>query len=129
MNHPRITVAICTYNRERYLPGLFRSIQAQTLASNLFEVVLIDNNSPGNTHTLFQQFVDANPSLSGRYFLEKNQGLSFARNRAIRESGAELITFLDDDAFIHERYLETLLEGFDKYPDCGAIGGTYSSTL
>jgi len=65
LNHPRITVAICTYNRERYLPGLFRSIQAQTLASNLFEVVLIDNNSPGNTHTLFQQFVDANPSLSG----------------------------------------------------------------
>jgi len=123
LNHPRITVAICTYNRERYLPGLFRSIQAQTLASNMFEVVLIDNNSPGNTHTLFQQFVDANPNLSGRYFLEKNQGLSFARNRAIRESGAELITFLDDDAFIHERYLETLLEGFDRHSDCGAIGG------
>jgi glycosyltransferase involved in cell wall biosynthesis len=118
-----ISVAICTYNREKYLPQLFSSIVAQTLAPERFEILLIDNNSPGNTKELFAQFSAAQPSFSCHYFLETNQGLSHARNRAIAEATAPLITFLDDDAFIAPNYLETLVEAFTQYPDCGAVGG------
>lgn len=96
---------------------------AQTLASERFEILLIDNNSPGNTKELFAQFSAAQPSFSCHYFLETNQGLSHARNRAIAEATAPLITFLDDDAFIAPNYLETLVEAFTQHPDCGAVGG------
>lgn len=96
---------------------------AQTLASERFEILLIDNNSPGYTKELFAQFSAAQPSFSCRYFLETNQGLSHARNRSIQEAQAPLITFLDDDAFIAPNYLETLVEAFTQYPDCGAVGG------
>lgn len=123
MNSIEISVAICTYNREKYLPQLFSSIVAQTLASERFEILLIDNNSPGYTKELFAQFSAAQPSFSCRYFLETNQGLSHARNRSIQEAQAPLITFLDDDAFIAPNYLETLVEAFTQYPDCGAVGG------
>ena len=123
MSTAEISVAICTYNREKYLPQLFSSIVAQTLASERFEIVLIDNNSPGNTKELFAQFSAAQPSFSCHYFLETNQGLSHARNRSIQEAQAPLITFLDDDAFIAPNYLETLVEAFTQYPDCGAVGG------
>jgi len=118
-----ISVAICTYNREKYLPQLFSSIVAQTLAPERFEILLIDNNSPGNTKALFAQFSDAQPAFSCRYFLETNQGLSHARNRSIQEAQAPLITFLDDDAFIAPNYLESLVEAFSQHPDCGAVGG------
>jgi glucosyl-dolichyl phosphate glucuronosyltransferase len=118
-----ITVAICTYNRERYLPQLFQSILDQTLAPERFEIVLIDNNSPGNTRELFNDFTSNHPSYRTHYALETNQGLSFARNRAIKEAKAPLITFLDDDAFIDKNYLSVLVEGFKQHPECGSIGG------
>jgi len=123
LSSAEISVAICTYNREKYLPQLFASIIAQTLPPQRFEILLIDNNSPGNTKELFDQFMLAQPSFTGRYFLETAQGLSHARNRSIKEAKARLITFLDDDAFIAPNYLETLVQQFQKFPECGAIGG------
>lgn len=118
-----ISVAICTYNRERYLPQLFQSILAQTLSVDQFEILLIDNNSPGNTKEIFDAFCKENPGINARYCLETNQGLSHARNRAIQEAQAALITFLDDDAFIDEAYLHILISQFEQHPSCGAIGG------
>ncbi|NBV07584.1 MAG: glycosyltransferase family 2 protein [Flavobacteriia bacterium] len=126
MNTPKISVAICTYNREKYLPQLFQSIEKQTLPESAYEILLIDNNSPGNTHELFTHFLTENPSKHGEYFLETNQGLSHARNRAIQESNAPLITFLDDDAFIDVDYLNVLVNTFENYPEVGAIGGPIS---
>jgi glycosyltransferase involved in cell wall biosynthesis len=119
----KISVAICTYNREKYLPQLFTSIEKQTLATDQFEVVLVNNNSPGNTAELFQEFQRKNPTLQTRYCEEMNQGLSFARNHAIQKANFELITFLDDDAFIDEHYLTVLVNEFSASPDTMAIGG------
>lgn len=118
-----ISVAICTYNREKYLPQLFASIVAQTLEPQRFEILLIDNNSPGNTRELFEKFIESNPTFTAHYFLETSQGLSHARNRSIKEAKAQLITFLDDDAFIAPNYLESLIKEFNEFPECGAIGG------
>lgn len=119
----KITVAICTYNRERYLPQLFDSIVTQTIDKKLIEVVLVDNNSPGNTKELGHQFSELNPTICYRYFLETNQGLSHARNRCIKEANGLFITFLDDDAFIEKDYLRFLLEKFEKDNSISAIGG------
>ena len=119
----KISVAICTYNREKYLPQLFASIEKQTLALDRFEVVLVNNNSPGNTAELFQEFQRKNPSLQTRYCEEVEQGLSFSRNHAIQQANFELITFLDDDAFIDEHYLAVLVDEFSTSPDTMAIGG------
>lgn len=119
----KISVAICTYNREKYLPQLFASIEKQTLATDQFEVVLVNNNSPGNTDELFQDFQRKNPSLQTRYCEEAEQGLSFSRNHAIKQANFELITFLDDDAFIDEHYLAVLVDEFSASPDAMAIGG------
>jgi glycosyltransferase involved in cell wall biosynthesis len=119
----KISVAICTYNREKYLPQLFASIEKQTLAFDRFEVVLVNNNSPGNTSELFQEFQRKNPTLQTRYCEEVQQGLSFSRNHAIQQASFELITFLDDDAFIDEHYLTVLVDEFSASPDTMAIGG------
>ncbi len=86
-------------------------------------MVLVNNNSPGNTSELFQEFQRKNPTLQTRYCEEMNQGLSFSRNHAIQHANFELITFLDDDAFIDEHYLTVLVDEFSASPDTIAIGG------
>ena len=47
-----ISAIISTYNREKFLPDLFKSIQNQSLDSNQFEIIIVDNNSPVNTKEL-----------------------------------------------------------------------------
>jgi glycosyltransferase involved in cell wall biosynthesis len=118
-----ITATISTYNRERYLPQVLDSLKRQTLDKTLFEVVLVDNNSPGNTREITEQFIAANPEMQVSYHLETNQGLSYGRNRGIHEAKGKYITFIDDDAYLKEDYLENLYKHFERDPSIGAIGG------
>ena len=126
-----ISAIISTYNRERYLPKLFESISKQNYLN--FEIIIIDNNSPGNTKELTDNFLKNNSTLNIRYFLEKKQGLSFARNRGIQEAKGDIITFLDDDAYISENYFERISYYFKQYLDVMAIGSKilldYESTV
>jgi glucosyl-dolichyl phosphate glucuronosyltransferase len=119
----KITAAICTYNREKYLPKLFDSIVNQTLDREKFEVLVIDNNSPGNTKEITEEFIKTNPNIEISYYKELNQGLSFSRNRAIQESTCELITFIDDDAFLDPDYLNILVGSFVSDTKLVALGG------
>lgn len=119
----KLTAAICTYNREKYLPQIFESIRVQTLGTEYFEVVIVNNNSPGNTRELCDQFMISNPTIEFHYFEEFQQGLSFARNRSINESKGDYITFLDDDAFIEKHYFEVLTREFEHNQQVMAIGG------
>ena len=117
-----ITATISTYNREHYLPQVLDSLKRQTLSKELFEVVLVNNNSPGNTEEISAQFAQDNPDIKYSYFLETNQGLSYGRNRGIKEAKGKYITFIDDDAFLAEDYLEKIYDCFEKNKDCVAIG-------
>jgi len=117
-----ITATISTYNREKYLPGVLRSLAKQTLDHKLFEVVLVDNNSPGNTKEIFEKFSGEHPSISCRYYLEINQGLSYGRNRGIKEAKGKYITFIDDDAFLADDYLEKIYNYFESHQNVAAIG-------
>lgn len=118
-----LTVAICTYNRERYLPQLFESILNQTANPSDFEIVVVNNNSTDNTERWCSDFISNHPELNIKYVVETNQGLSFARNRAIEESTFPYITFLDDDAFIEKNYLQGLIDAFEAEKDVAALGG------
>ncbi|MBL7897295.1 MAG: glycosyltransferase, partial [Crocinitomicaceae bacterium] len=117
-----ITATISTYNREKYLPMVLESLKKQTLSRSLFEVVLVNNNSPGNTAEIAEKFKNENPDISFRYYLETQQGLSFGRNRGISESKGKYITFIDDDAFLSEDYLEVIYNTFEKDHSVAAIG-------
>jgi len=117
-----ITATISTYNREKYLPKVLASLARQTISDDLFEIVLVDNNSPGNTFEIFSDFKKENTHLKLSYFLETNQGLSFGRNRGIKEAKGKFITFIDDDAYLADDYLEVIYNYFEVNKKIAAIG-------
>ena len=96
----KLSVIICTYNRAKYLYNLLKSIAQNTLGKNNFEVLLIDNNSNDNTISVLEQFKTDFPEMEIRYFFENRQGLSFARNRGIKEATGEVLVYVDDDALV-----------------------------
>ena len=113
----KFSIVICTYNREKYLRESLQSICEQAFSPENFEILVVDNNSPDKTADVCVDFISKYPLISIRYILETNQGISFARNRGIKEALGEYIVFIDDDETIKSDYLSKLDSYLIKYPE------------
>ncbi len=105
-----LSVIICTYNRQKYIYNCLRSIANNTLEPTQYEIVLINNNSTDNTEAECNRFCTDYPQVRFNYFVETNQGLSYARNRGIAEAKGEVLVYVDDDAVVNKDYA-----GFSYY--------------
>jgi glycosyltransferase involved in cell wall biosynthesis len=123
LSSPQITVAIPTYNRAAFLRQTLAGIVAQRLPAGTFEVLVIDNNSRDETAAVVAEFANATPAP--RYLLETQQGLDYARNRAVREAKGAIIVFGDDDILVAPDWLEQMTAPFraDANRRIGAVGG------
>lgn len=121
----KVTFVICTYNRAGYLDDTLNSIFQQDLSGLNFEVLVVDNNSTDRTPEIVQRYQE----LAGkddkpiRYIKETKQGLSHARNRAIKETSTECLVFLDDDIRASESLIPAWISFFNNRPEALAGGG------
>jgi glycosyltransferase involved in cell wall biosynthesis len=118
-----LTVAICTHNRARYLALALQSLAEQTAPASAFDVLVVDNASQDDTPGVTERARQAmRPHV--RYVHEDKLGLSHARNRAIAETRAPFIAFLDDDAIAAPVWVERLIHCFTELsPRPAAVGG------
>jgi len=119
----RFSVIICTYNREKYIYNVLKSIARQDFSSGDYEIVLVNNNSTDNTEDICKQFRTDYPGIVFNYITEFNQGLSYARNTGVKESKGDILVFVDDDATIFDGYLKSIDGFFSKYTSILACGG------
>lgn len=118
-----ISVIICTYNRERYIFNVLKSIADGDLPHSKYEIVLVDNNCGDNTRGECERFTAAYPDIRLRYIVETNQGLSYARNCGIRNSEGDILVYVDDDALVNRQYLSTYADFFAHNTAVAAAGG------
>ena len=118
-----ISVIICTYNRDKYIYNVLKSLALGTLEHSAYEIILVDNNCTDNTRSEVDHFCNVFPQVTLRYFVETNQGLSHARNRGIRESKGDILVYVDDDATVNPDYLKTYADWFESHPETDAAGG------
>ncbi|MFJ2045761.1 glycosyltransferase [Paenibacillus taichungensis] len=116
----RASVVICTHNRAVDTVEAVHSVLAQEDINIEFEVLVIDNNSKDNTKELFH---DSHWPENVRYIFESRLGLSYARNRAIREAKGEFIMFLDDDALASPSWIQEVINVFELDERIGCVGG------
>ena len=119
----KLSIIICTYNRDRYLGDVLNSLTSQTADNSVFEVIVIDNNSKDNTANICKSFAKENPLVDFKYEFEGKQGLSSARNKGIIVSNSDLIVYIDDDAIAEDDFVENLVLEFENHPDFDAMGG------
>jgi len=118
-----ISIIIATHNRCIFLTQCLDSLTKQTLSSEKFEIIVVDNNSTDDTKAITQEFIKNNPDLIVSYVFEKEKGLSCARNRGIAEAKGDIISFIDDDATPHSKFCESLFDAGKNYPHFQAFGG------
>ncbi len=118
----RLTIAICTYNRNELLRHCLQSIATQ-LCHEL-EVLVINNFPDQENH---QQLIELCEIIPGcRVLKEYKTGLSYARNRALRESKTEYIAYIDDDAKLTDNYVCRAIELIHK-ENLMVVGGHIKS--
>ena len=83
-----ISVVIPTYNRENLIVRAINSVLNQTLKPK--EIIIVDDGSSDNTKEIVKNY-------PVKYIYQKNFGVSFARNKGVKEAKGEWIAFLDSD--------------------------------
>lgn len=119
----KTSIILCTYNRDKYIYNVLKSIAENDFPREDFEIVLVNNNSTDNTESECQRFQQDFPDIRFNYCIELNQGLSYARNRGIQESKGDILVYVDDDALVNKEYLQTYVNFFEKNPDIATAGG------
>ena len=117
----KISVAICTWNQSRLLKQTLESIAAADHSSlDNWELIVVDNNSTDNTRKVAHEFSNELPIV---YVMEKEQGHSASRNRAIEVAAGELIVWTDNDVIVDVNWLRAYQTAAQRYPDSAFFGG------
>lgn len=118
-----ISLIITTYNRAAMLAEALKSVAASQIENHRdVEVIVVDNNSTDNTRQTFEEIEARGFPFVLRYVFERNQGLSFARNRGTDEAAGKYVVFMDDDQLIDKDYLARLEPAF-RSTGAACIGG------
>ena len=118
-----ISILVCCYNGEHIIAETLAYIANQKVSSDNWELILIDNNSSDNTSKIATESWNFESMPNFRIVKEEKPGLSFARLKGISEAKYDIVSFVDDDNFIPENWVEYLLEKF-KNPEIGVLGCT-----
>lgn len=92
----KLTIAVCTYNRAHNLPRLVTELRKQ-ICPIPYEILFIVNNSTDNTIEVLEELA-RQPGAKLCFTNESEQGIAYARNRAIAECmDSDYLLFIDDD--------------------------------
>jgi GT2 family glycosyltransferase len=110
--YPTVTVVVPTLAADQTLDECLASMERQTFSD--FEVVVVDNSA---RHAVRNQ-----EQAGGRVRVianDRNVGFGAAVNQAFRQSAAQYVAVLNDDASAHPGWLEALLGAMGPRPDVG----------
>ena len=119
----KLSLIIATYNRADSLLRTLQSVVLQTALPELWECIVVNNNSTDNTAEVFARFAAENQPFDLKMVAETKQGLSNARNAGITASKGGYVAIVDDDETLESSYIESYIEFFDSFPNAMAAGG------
>jgi glycosyltransferase involved in cell wall biosynthesis len=115
----KISVAMCTYNGERFLRAQLESIAAQTRLPD--ELVVCDDRSTDTSREIITDFATSAPFPVHLHVNDKNLGSTKNFERAIGLSKGDVIALSDqDDVWLPEK-LSRIEDCFLRNPDAGLV--------
>ena len=117
-----ISVCICTYKRPLLLERLLNELQNQ-ITNNLFtySVVVVDNDHAQSAKGTVES-LKKKSAVAIDYFVEPEQNIALARNKAVENTNGNFIAFIDDDEFPEKTWLFNLYNTFNRYNVDGILG-------
>jgi len=117
-----VSIIIPTYNRAHLLGITIESCINQTYPKNLYEIIIVDNNSTDNTKQVVEEWI-AKSGVPLKYIVETRQGAHHARNTAAKLSESEILYFTDDDMIADKDMLVNIEKVFNLDYNIAVVGG------
>ena len=117
--YPLVTIYITNFNYGLYLNESIKSVLNQTYQN--YELIIIDDGSTDNSKVIekFRHLKNV------KIIFQKNKGLNFANNIALKLSKGKYITRLDADDWLDENFLQVMVSNLKKDPKIGMIFCNY----
>ena len=112
-----ISVIIPVYNDSKRLKICLKALENQTYPQNLYEVIVVDNNSEENIREVVNCFSQVILTT------EKKRGSYAARNKGITLAKGEILAFTDSDCIPAVNWLEMGVKTLKSPSNCGLVGG------
>jgi glycosyltransferase involved in cell wall biosynthesis len=109
---PNISVVLPTFNRAELLQKQLNALSKQTLDTNLFEIIVVNDGSSDATFEILNEW---KAKHTNRVVLHlKNGGPAKARNAGVAAAKGEIIAFTDDDCVVAKDWLNVIHSAFQK---------------
>ena len=116
-----VSIAICTHNRADLLQAtLERLCRLDQPDHATWDLLVVDNASTDRTPEVLAGFRDKLPLQNVH---EPRNGLSHARNCALRHVTGDYILWTDDDVQVDTRWLASFVEGARRFSHATIFGG------
>lgn len=117
-----ICVCVCTYKRPELLRRLLSKLEEQE-TEGLFDysIVIVDNDRSESARQTVESYA-LQSKISISYYVEPEQNIALARNKAIENGKGSFVSLIDDDEFPAERWLLNLYKALNRYKSSGVLG-------
>jgi glycosyltransferase involved in cell wall biosynthesis len=118
-----VSVIICCYNSSTRIIETLTNLKNQEVPTHInWEIILVDNASNDDTSLVATNFWQ-NCVIPFKIVFEPTAGLSYAREKGIKEAKYEYLLFCDDDNWLDLNYVSRVFELMYRNKHIGALGG------
>jgi len=119
----KVSVVVCAYNEEAFIERTLQDIRSQNIIAQypeMFEVIVVDNESVDHTAEIASQYADL--------VIAAPRGKLNAKRKGIETASGEIIVFLDADCAVGPNLLNLLLRHFHEEEVVAVSGGIQHNT-
>jgi len=110
------SVAMCTYNGEKYIEEQLRSIIGQTLPPD--EIVILDDVSSDATVDIAEEVLSKSGIAHKIMVNDKNSGVLISFEKCIKSCSGDVIFTSDQDDVWDKDKIKLFVEEYEKDPEC-----------
>lgn len=115
----KISVAIRTYNEQKHIDSVLRSLSKQTYSN--FEIIILDSESTDDTLKIASEY-----NVIIKHIKKRDFNYSYASNKCVEYASGDIICFLSGHSVpVRSNYLERTNKIFQN----PKIGGCYGDVL
>lgn len=111
----KVSIIIPVRNEEKNIKSCLKNIEKQKYPLELLELIIVDDNSTDKTFNIVSEYIKTKKNV----YLFKNEKNNISKKSAIEKgvghSSGELIITTDADCFAGEKWIETIVNFYEKY--------------